>query len=589
MNKKTYLSFILVLGISFQSNAQLGKLKSMVGGKKDADKTATENDSTQNKPSGGGGGKMSGLWQKAITKVAKVAGSVSGSAFGMVATTADLNSVVAQPVYMTNLHPSEVGVIGQSFFEGWQPGGNAVMLSFTAKNSIQFNKIDGSVTIDGKPANYVSMGIYSAFLKDNNTPKRVEVTSSNGQKSSFTLNPPAHSIKVLKVNGQSGNIAVDLTKDVELDLEVSPAGNNTPVLVWLTGSSIGLKTFYEVGWFAPSSKIKIPAAMFRNMNGVSNNINFSNTYLQVSRSSVDKATNVSGVFQDIEYANMVSDGKFINVTAKPSFNKALVAEGKEKFSAGEVSYEVKKSNALFSPDFGRMKNLGVVSFAIQGRTSYYDVKENRVTNIETTKTAQFPQFPDAVWDNILDKMYQEVTAILKEEFSVNVLPLEKITTSEGYKLISPWSKKEQNTEDNFTRAYKDTKLLLGIRPISEMGGIKSGEGKIMKETGANALLKFTINLDINFEGSKAFMTPKLTFDINAPVVGQAYNTSYVSGTIIAKGIPYKKKIGPEELEQIILRKTDLLATFRKSLQEIKAKEQANSDYKVEWDAMNGTY
>ena len=117
-----------------------------------------------------------------------------------------------------------------------------------------------------------------------------------------------------------------------------------------------------------------------------------------------------------------------------------------------------------------------------------------------------------------------------------------------------------------------------------MAGRKSGEYKIMKETGANALLKFTINLDINFEGSKAFMTPKFVFDIVGDVAGDTYNTSYLSGTVVGKGIPYKKGITPEVLENVILRKSDMLSTFRKAIQDIKAKEAANGDYKIVWDA-----
>lgn len=580
--KKIYiLVAAAIFGASYPSFAQLGRLKGVMG-KKDQEKTEPA-DSSKNTPSGNKG--VSGLWSKAMTKVVKVAGSLGGSVSGMVATTNNLDQVDVQAFYTTNLHPSEVGVIAQTFLESWEPGGNSVALSFTSKNSIQFNKIDGTVLIDGKPANYASMGVYSASFKDNSKPKMVEINTSSGQKASFTLNPPKQSVKLLKINGQAGTINLDLSKDVVLELQEDPADQKTPVLVWLTGNTIGLKTFYEVGWFAPASKITVPAAMFRNMNGVSNNLNFTNAYLQVSRSRIEPAGNVSGTFQQIEFSNMVTDGKFVNITVKPAFNKGLSVEGEEKYAAGTVNYHVKKPNALFSPDLARIKDLGVISFAIQGTTSFYDKKENKLTNIETTKTAKFPQFENSVWDNILQKMYEQVTAILKAELNANILPIEKITTSAGYKTISPWSKKDQNTEDNFSRAYKDTKLLLGLRPISEMGGAKSGENKVMKETGANALLKFTINLDINFEGSKAFMTPKMVFDINGPLVGGVYNTSYLNGVIEGKGIPYKGNITPEILEKLIIREGDLLSVFRKSLQEMKAKEQGSGDYKTEWDAM----
>lgn len=577
MNKKAII-LLLLLGTAVSSQAQLGKLKGMVGGKKD---TAQASADTTKKSKAGGG---QSLWSKAIVKVAKVAGSLGGSISGLVATTDNLDNVVPTASIMSNLHPTEVGVVGQSFVGGWQPGGTVAMLSFSASNAVQVYKINGSVTIDGQPANYAAMGVYTAYLKDNIKPKQVEITTASGQKASFTISPPRHTVKLLAINGQKNNPSIDLTKDVVLEVQNGPDGNNTPVLVTLTGTTLGLKTFYEVGWFKPSSKITIPAAMFRNMNGVTNNINFKDTYLQISRGSMEKASSLSGAFKDVDLANIVTDGMFINVTTKPVFNKGLAAEGKEKYSAGDVNYEVKKTHALFSPNFSSMKDLGVASFAIQGVTSFYDRKNDKLLDAVVTKSATFPQFSNEVWDKILDNMYQEVTSILKSEFAVNVVPLEKITNSAGYQSIAPYSKKDENSQDDFSRAYKNTKLLLGIRPISEMGGIKSGEYKIMKETGVNALLKFTIRLDINFEGSKAYMVPKMIFDINGALMGDVYNTSYVSGVITGDGVLYKKGITPDVLENVILRKSDMLATFKKSLQEIKAKESANGDYKIVYDA-----
>lgn len=156
----------------------------------------------------------------------------------------------------------------------------------------------------------------------------IQHSSANELKLSFTVSPPKQTVKIVSVNGQKDNISVDLTKDMVIELEPMK-DERIPVMVSLTGNVIGIKTLYEVGWFPAGNKITIPAACFRNMNGVQNNISFGGCYLQLSRIGKEKATDVSGVYSEVEYANSVSDGRFITVSAKPVFNKGLEVKGTE--------------------------------------------------------------------------------------------------------------------------------------------------------------------------------------------------------------------------------------------------------------------
>jgi hypothetical protein len=578
MTIKKIIISILIFGLTTSTSAQFGKLKGLLG-KKDSTQTEQPKEVKQ-KSEGGGFG--SGLMNKIISKVAKVGATLGGSMMGMVGSTNDLTSVVPSSVLMVNLHPTAVQEIGQNFFNGWEPSGSAVILNFTAKNKQQFTKIEGTITIDGKPADFVAVGCYSAFFKDNTAAKKVEITSNSGQKAAFTINPPKQKVKLLAVNGQKENISLDLTKDVILEFE--PMNDNSaPISVWLTGTTIGIKTLYEVGWYAPKSKITIPAAAFRNMNGVQNNIGFGGCYLQVSRLSMDKATNISGAFPEIEYAGVVSDGKFLSVLEKPVFNKGIEV----KFQENGLSYEVKKVNALFAPAFNQMKTLGVMGFSAQGVTSYYDKKENKLMGLEVTKSASFPQFDDAVWDAILEKTYTDIMTIIENEFAVKILPLETVTNSVAYKNINSYSTAEQNTTENFSQAYKNSKLLLGKRPLSELSGIKSPEYKVMKEVGANALLNFTLHLDLNFENSKAIMIPSITYSIGGEILGENYNSNYVTGTVTGKTFPIKNKqvVSVDMLENTVLNRVALVDAFKKSIQAIKAKEKTNGDYEAVWNAL----
>ncbi len=131
----------------------------------------------------------------------------------------------------------------------------------------------------------------------------------------------------------------------------------------------------------------------------------------------------------------------------------------------------------------------------------------------------------------------------------------------------------------------------------------------MKESGADALMSFTLDLQVDKDGDFGIMVPKLTFEIAGKINGLSTNTKYFTGNTIGKGIPCEdigfqisytgegsgsfgkqteKTVQPlgeitaEELDKII-RRSDLLTMFRKGLQAIIAKEKANSDYETVWN------
>jgi ribosomal protein L21E len=478
--------------------------------------------------------------------------------------------------------------IGQDFFGAWEPGGSMVFLGFSSKTSYKTTKINGSVKVDGVPANYVTMGFYSSVSKDKK-PRKVEITTDKGQNSTFTINTPTQKVKLLSVNGQTSNASIDLSKDVVLEFEDMPEDTKTPIMVQLSGSQIGVKTFFAVGYFLPKKKIVIPPAMFRNMAGAAEaNIAFNGCYLQVSRSKEEKAVNVSGVYPEVKYGSMVNDGMFVNVTVKPTFNKGIEVKGQE----GLTGYVATKSSAINSPNFDSMKTLGVMSFAAKGTTSFYDQKTKSVIgggSETTTKTASFPQFPTAVWDDVLNQLYNKITNAIATEFNVKVVELNKITNSAAYKVASPYNTTpEENTKDEFFVTYKNTKSLSGLRPLAETYANNTTEHKIMTETGVNSLLKLILNFKLNFEGSAAYMTTTVDYELLAPVLGETYQTHYLKGSLSAPKFYLKKneKISPADLADKVIYINGLTAAFTKALQDIKSKEKANGDYDVEWAVMN---
>jgi hypothetical protein len=551
------------------------------------------------------------LMNKLISKVANKAGANNAV---MTSTLDDVSPTVGVG---SNLYPVELGTISQAFFKDWATGGQQVFVMFTKKSSPGFYKIDGSVKINGMQIEYLTAGLYSIIGGTSTSPRKVDISTSSGQKSSFTITPTKNQIKLISINGQKkDNVDIDLSKDVVLEVE-GVFDPSQMIKVSLAINQVSVKSIYDVCLIRAGSKLTIPAAAFRNINIVPAGnalYNYKKSFLAVTVESIENATDVTGSFSSVQYTCSYSDGKFVTVTTEPDLNTGLMAKGKEKFPAGEVEYDFFKPNAFMSRPSTQAKKIGLVSFGFRGKTiseesvivQEKDVNKGEAQITKTTKLV-FPQQADQTWSGVLEKLYPQLVAIVQEEFGATVFPVETVTQTEGYKSIETFSEANANTKEGFSLSYKGTKFLT-IPPFNEGYGINGANEKIMKETGADALMSFTFDLQVGKDGDYGIMTPKLTFEIVGKINGLSTNTRYFTGNTIGKGIPSedigfeisflgegsgsfgkqtvktKQEVGEitqDELDKI-LRTSDLLATFRKALKEIIAKEKANADYETVW-------
>jgi len=591
MTKKFYLALVLLAGTILQSNAQFGKLKGLMGGKKDTTQTDTTKKVRKEKSGGS-------FFSKAIIKIAKTSSGLVMSATGQLITTDDLGILKPLVASSTNLYPVGLGTADMQFFNGWRSGGNLVTVFFTQKNKFGMAKIDGSVIIDGKPADYVSTGIYVSFSDASSKPSKVEVTTKSGQKTSFTITPAKYPIKIKSINGQTGdNIPLDLTKDAVVELDVPAGSENLPLHAKMAVNQIGIKAFYDVANFkGTSGKLVIPAAAFRNMNFVPGGkllFNFKDSYLSIDRVEDKKVTDVSGVYEPFEYGAITQDGRYVNVSKEPVLNPGLTVKGTEKFTNGEVDYNFYKPVAYVSRPFDHIKKLGVLSFSVRG-TSYVKGKDSKssssysvggttyTSTITTSSWAQFPTVSDEIWAGTLESLYKDFTAAAQQELGAPVVPLASITATEGYQAISPFTKDDETTSVSFSHSYQNTKEISAYMPISEGYSSNTATARIIKQSGANGLMKFTFDMQIAIEGGNPVMIPKLGFEIMGENNGYAYGTKFCTATITGKGVRFPKSISVADMERVI-RKSDLLSVFRKGLQELKAKEVQNGDYKIVWD------
>ena len=547
--------------------------------------------------------------QKLLNKlISKVAGASAPEA----TVVSKLSGLTPTIGFGSNLHPIELETVSQSFFPGWKTGADLIFVMLNSKDNSAFTKIDGTVTIDGKVAEYSTSGVYYIVSDPTNAPRKVELTTSSGEKSSFMLEPNKKQLKVKSINGLTEDIILDLTKNVEIEIDDSKIPENTLLKISIAMSQVGIKSTYDVCYIRKGSKIVIPAAAFRNIN-IKADGKFKKSFISVGIDEDLQAQSINGTFTHVNYLSTYSDGMFVSVKTEPEINLGLLVKGKDEPTNGTVTYEITKPNAFTSRPFSQIKKkIGISSFVAKGITISATSVITQEKNLEkgegqTTKTTTitFPKQSNEAWNSLLEKMYPEFTKVLQAEFSASIAEIDAVTKSTSFKKIKS-SLPNVNTEKEFSVGIRNTQET-NYFSFVESFGINSIQEELFKETGTDALCTFTLELILGEDKGKAFITPKLTYQISGKINGTQTNTTFITGSCLGKGIPSdligleiefnttggkgtndKKvhsvagNISAQELEKL-MRTSDLIGTFTNSLKEMIAKEKANGDYETVWN------
>jgi hypothetical protein len=511
--------------------------------------------------------------------------------------TTTLTDVVVTGGIETNLPPAELGTISQSFFSGWKTGGDQLVLMFTKKNGAGFYRIDGTVTVDGKPAEYAVIGTYSVITDSNASPRKVEIVTSTGERASFVMEPSKSRFEVLSVNGEKDKAPLDLTKDVVVELGAGQMPEGALLKVSLAMNQIGVKSFYEVCHVRYAPKLTIPAAAFRNINikpGADALFNYSGSYLLFEAESAETPTDVTGALAEIRYTRAYADGTFVDVATEPELNPGLTVTG----NAENMDYQVFKPSAFLSRPSDQITKLGVISFSVRGTTFHQSSTSNTTSNTlvmggianttttttTTITTLEFPQQTDATWDALMEDLYPDFVGVLTSVFKAEEVPVDTITGTDAYSLTQGFAKDDENTKVEFARSFRNTKVLSAFMPVSEGYGANGVNQKIMTQSGADALVTLTLDLQVaQSQDEKVLMMPKLAFEIAGKANGVNTSTKFLAGTVVSTtGVPFSREITPDQLKAIV-RKSDLLKIFRQALTEMKDKEHANNDYVAVWN------
>ena len=551
--------------------------------KADGDSTAVTSAAPPRRRGFSLGGMVSGATSRVVGTIASNAGRF------MTGSTADLGTVVPLVYRVSNTWPKSLGTMGTKIIPNWGDGGDdLVTINFTQRTGGMMSKIEGTVTVDGKPADYATAGVYSSVVPTKSGTRRVEITTTSGQKSGFTIPAPRGSLRITSINGQANPTTIDVTKDVTIQLAGMIAGDTSQIVVKVITSVIGLREFYDAYYARPGATITVPAAAFRNLNIAPGNVkagaNLNDSYLLVSRERWETVQEATGAFAGIQVMTSESDGRMFKASPSAQMNTGFTTKAELSLPGGKLEYSLFKPGAFSSRPITQATNLAVISFAVRGKTYLQKVRTSTTGNTRTTetRTLNFPVLPAATWNAALAELYAALSPVFAQELAATILPIEQVVATPAYRSMAPYSKDDEATDVQFTQSYRGTTLFSAVLPITEGWGWNQADARLMRETGANTLLKVTLDLELSEKGG-ASMIPTLAFELVGGANGHSASTKFVTGTITGTGRPLKKDepITAAVLREV-MRTADFATALRAALKDFKAKEAANGDYQILW-------
>jgi len=513
----------------------------------------------------------------------------------------DLSKMVLTVGYTTNLYSPELKTMTANFMKDkWVEGSSQVGVVLTKSDGFGLIKLDGTVTIDGVPVEYVGLGSYvMTYPKDDGKPKTIEIKSSNGQ--SYTVKvAPLPQVSVKSINGQGAGTTINLEEDMKLELEIPANVQGRTFNLSMVAGMPGGKEFtnFLVAKVEPS--ITVPAGAFKSKHvaggaGEKNVVKFkknNHLRLEYAEQTVIKDSPF-GAAQTLVAAWHTLP---VELDGKDDSKLALTEKGKTDKKAGDMEFYIRKENSFYAPALKNIDKMAVASLSVSGvlykeetTKSSYTSGNTRYTSISTTSW-QFPQLPNAFWDQLLEGVYQDLTGHLASAYGMEFVDVEKVVSHPEY--ASFYTDQDENTTTKIQRNYKGTKRLMPTRLTEVFGDAATTfaadrpETKLMDEIGVDALLLVSLDLRVNDDGKKKIvLDPVLTFKVlgHYPIYGLGSPPVVMQGTIVGRGVPFEKsQFNDLDALATIAQREALLTAFREAVKVIEDRAQED-DYSRIWD------
>ena len=518
--------------------------------------------------------------------------------------TADLNEVVAEARYISNLYPKSLKAYTseeEMLFENiWKDGANIVAVRFWKKGGIAFYEIEGTIKMDGEPMPYINSGYYAKTITDSK-PHTISIETTSGQKAELKIKP-TFPIKVVSPN----KIEVDMEKDLTVQL-TNPAGSeNTGVrLAVFTKPTISQTGWTTIDYFKSLDKITIPAAILLKARG---GFKLTDSYLLAERYSLEMPE-VSGI-GEVRLLSLAWDyapikAKNLGAAGTPSSKEkdgVITAPGagisinrnEEKSKSGyKMAYNI--SNLGYATNIRPLKQakkLAVIGFTVRGialtqeqthnwtttntsvtyeEHSDYTEKTTTTTTTEWSETVkkQFPEFPKKDWDALTAGLFKSFEQTMKEQ-GIEIIPVEKVLQSNSYKDFPEVP--DNLTETGYTSSYKGLKNIFGggfSKGI--LAAVGSPQRRLMKELGVDGTVTVNVDMAMPWEG-KTTLQPRLEYSILGNVNGyETFPCPYAKGKISGDGVDIQKLTETKEIDEVKTSTKDGIVTETKTGKKKKTK------------------
>lgn len=485
-------------------------------------------------------------------------------------------------------------------------GDHLVYASFFKQEGMGLLELkNGTVMVNGEPTTYHGLGSYGFYFNAiPNEPVQLAFQSENGDQASFKLYP-TEGIEILSVNGESALPILDLDKDIEVEYYNPPGTEGTTVKVSLLTKVMGVRAFNHFADFKVKEtgnvKVTIPKEALANpeIAGQMNVGNFDQgeNYLIMEREVLTSRDEFDehqdpGVIPSLEIFSRSYASFPVIVKGKQEDGLVVSLKVRGQTEDKTLRYDFYKPSANTGIPFSKASKFGLASFTMEARTFSQETDESTSTwtvggtrytqTTTTTTTLDFPELPEAYWEQTMDQIYQEVVTFFKTEYDVEFVPVEDVTSSENYKTLFP--PKEKINDKIVRRSYKNTSR---TRPqsFSEIfGGVSSNQTadnprvNLMKEAGeVDGMLSMHLSLVIsaNKEGN-IVMLPTLSLSIAGRDESRDDKEGkYLDGLVQRKvGEPYNEELlksNPSELLRVCS-VSQLLHAAKSGIATLRAKE-----------------
>lgn len=517
-----------------------------------------------------------------------------GSAF-TVPNNPDLGTTAISIYYQAHLHPQNI-MRYPTKIPGWETCGDAVFASFTNKNGVGLSGTDGKFMLSDSSLTKAGIGTYfQGFSPNLRGDKKVQITSSNGDKVSLTIGPAAP-LAIISIDGKAKGeeILFDGTKDIVVMLENGDADPYSKIHCQLICKLVGTPIIYDLFVSKASNKIIIPKEAFKNFEGSPSPFSKSNT-LMVNRivetviSDTDAgALRTISAYMDWAPVQMTGDlakGNLLTMGMDSTKNVNIKIDLETK---GEYNFVASKDGPYTAPPIKLMKKVAIGSFVVKGNMTA--IQTSSEGDWLVTRKKWFPEYNDKTWEDLTERLFVEFVQKLEGEMNLTIVPMNQVVQSEAYSHAKTITDSASQSFVEFGAAgtkriltttskdfYKDMGITFGSDYVSE---------RLVKELGVDAVIAVTIDLNFNYDSEG--LDPKITIVAFAPMVSYKTGSRYftMTATTTSKSLSESKELAgstSDILYQMIKANT-FAPGFANALNQLNKKEDDYPVYEILWKA-----